>query len=548
MVSIMIGLGIGTSPKAGPPPSPAAPVNVSAPAISGTVQQGQTLTTSNGSWTGYPSPSFAYQWKRGGVDISGATSQTYTLVSGDVAENITVTVTATNGSGSASATSVAVGPVIIAAPVNTVAPVVSGTTTEGQTLSVTNGTWNNTPSSYAYQWKRGGVAISGATSSTYVLVTADVGATISCDVTAANAGGSTPQGSNSVGPISAASVPVPVNTAAPVISGTPTVGQTLSTTNGTWTNSPTGYAYQWKRGGVSISGATDSTYALVSRDIGANITCVITASNAGGAGTPATSNSIGPVVAGGGGYDTDADAYITGYTPSATTTFKDALNAMVVDLKAQGFWAKLDGLIVPADTGTGTQRNVRNLSKSVAIYNSPTFTAYRGYQGDGVSAYIGIGEAWAAVGNQFSRNSATMGVWCNLATGSTTAAYHLGDAGGTTKRIQAGTSTTAGSSRLNGTASNTHSGEGASRAGHRTITRLSSSDQRFYFNGANEVARSDATSAAPSTTDEGFFLRNSSTYGPDRVALVYWGSGLTATEVTAIHTILNTFLTAIGAN
>jgi hypothetical protein len=39
----------------------------------------------------------------------------------------------------------------------------------------------------------------------------------------------------------------PVNTVAPVVTGTPTQGQTLTTDDGTWTNTPTGYTYQWQR-------------------------------------------------------------------------------------------------------------------------------------------------------------------------------------------------------------------------------------------------------------------------------------------------------------
>jgi hypothetical protein len=58
---------------------------------------------------------YAYQWKRGGVNISGATANTYTLVTADLGAMITATVTATNTAGSASATATAVGPVTAAA-------------------------------------------------------------------------------------------------------------------------------------------------------------------------------------------------------------------------------------------------------------------------------------------------------------------------------------------------------------------------------------------------------------------------------------------------
>lgn len=79
---------------------------------------------------------------------------------------------------------------------------------------------------------------------------------------------------------------------APVISGTALVNQTLSTTNGTWSNSPTSFTYQWKRNGSNISSATNSTYVLVNADDGASITCAVTASNAAGNSSPSTSNSL----------------------------------------------------------------------------------------------------------------------------------------------------------------------------------------------------------------------------------------------------------------
>lgn len=81
-------------------------------------------------------------------------------------------------------------------PINTAAPTVSGTATQGNTLSVTNGSWNSNlayaPVSYSYQWRRGSSDISGATNSTYSTVVADVGNAISCRVTATNNRGTTP--------------------------------------------------------------------------------------------------------------------------------------------------------------------------------------------------------------------------------------------------------------------------------------------------------------------------------------------------------------------
>ena len=83
-------------------------------------------------------------------------------------------------------------------PTNTVAPVVSGVPKTTRTLSVTNGTWINSPTSYTYQWQRNNSTnISSATSSTYVVQNADLGYTINCRVTAINAFGSSTANSNS---------------------------------------------------------------------------------------------------------------------------------------------------------------------------------------------------------------------------------------------------------------------------------------------------------------------------------------------------------------
>src|SRR4051812_9351048 len=81
-------------------------------------------------------------------------------------------------------------------PVTTGTPTIEGAAQEGQTLTVDNGSWSGTPTSYAYAWAQcdanGGScsAISGATAATYKPATTDVGHTLRATVTATNEGGS----------------------------------------------------------------------------------------------------------------------------------------------------------------------------------------------------------------------------------------------------------------------------------------------------------------------------------------------------------------------
>jgi subtilisin family serine protease len=107
-----------------------------------------------------------------------------------------------------------------AAPVNAGLPVVTGSPQQGSTLSASTGSWQNSPSSYAYQWLRCDSAgatcgsVAGATQPTYQLGAADVGSTMRAQVTASNASGSA----------SAVSAQTAVATASSGTFGTTTVG------------------------------------------------------------------------------------------------------------------------------------------------------------------------------------------------------------------------------------------------------------------------------------------------------------------------------------
>jgi hypothetical protein len=87
----------------------------------------------------------------------------------------------------------------------------------------------------------------------------------------------------------------PEPTVAPAITGTTTVGSTLTVSNGTWSGSPTSYAYQWQRDGADIGSATNSTYVLVSGDLGHLIRCAVTATDAYGGATMTWTSEVGPI-------------------------------------------------------------------------------------------------------------------------------------------------------------------------------------------------------------------------------------------------------------
>jgi hypothetical protein len=85
------------------------------------------------------------------------------------------------------------------APLNVIAPLISGVTVVGYSLSTTNGSWvGESPITYTYQWYRGATLITGATSSSYTLVNADEGQSMTCVVTATNAYGFSSATSNSL--------------------------------------------------------------------------------------------------------------------------------------------------------------------------------------------------------------------------------------------------------------------------------------------------------------------------------------------------------------
>ena len=174
-------------------------------------------------------------------------------------------------------------------------------------MSVDNGSWSGTtPISYSYQWQRcssnGSCSnLGGATKSSYVPVSGDVGYRLRAVVTAKNSIGSASIGSNTTAAVVPAPAP-PANTSKPTVSApSANVGSTVTGSVGGWSSAqPVSYSFSWYRCDGSgnrcqtIAGASAQTYTLAAGDAGSTIEFVVKASNATGSSVVASAPT--PVV------------------------------------------------------------------------------------------------------------------------------------------------------------------------------------------------------------------------------------------------------------
>jgi len=246
------------------------PKNVSAPIVSGITWRGENLTTTDGVWEGTGVITFAYQWLRNGLEISGANENVYTLVAEDDYTFVSCLVTAIDATGQAVKLSNSVGEVL-GLPRILTNPILSGTEIIGETLSVTDGTWEGKPTiTFSYQWRRDLANIGGATSNNYELADADYQTNIDCVVTATNDTGSVSQDSNDSGLIEGI---IPSIIGVPTFSGVEYVGKTLTAISATTEGRPTPTrVLQWQRSDNGLSGWADiigensNTYILTDSD------------------------------------------------------------------------------------------------------------------------------------------------------------------------------------------------------------------------------------------------------------------------------------------
>ena len=236
--------------------TPVAKPAITAPPVSQTVEAGKTATfmvTATGGGT------LAYQWKKNGVDVSGATSNPYTIAAAMADDGSKYSVAVSNSAGTTTSSeatlTVTAAAVVATKPAITTQPAAQTVVTDTTATFSVQATGGG---ALAYQWKKNGTDIPGATSSSYTTpatTMADKDARFSVMVT--NSAGSVTSNEAKLG-VSATAVAPAITTqpaAQSVVAGS--VANFSVIASGT---SP--FSYQWKKNGTDISGATSIPYTI----------------------------------------------------------------------------------------------------------------------------------------------------------------------------------------------------------------------------------------------------------------------------------------------
>jgi hypothetical protein len=177
-------------------------------------------------------------------------------------------------------------------------------------------------------------------------------------------------------------------------------GEPVDTSDGTWDNSPTSFTYQWYRDATPISGETLSQYILTSADVDTEISCEVTAINAGGSSTPEPSDAAYIF-----DYDYGQVYYYIGYDYTAEPE-SILQNQFMLAIKAAGVWAKLDVLCV--FRGSSSLASLVDWKRLIQIVSNCTFDTTQGYTGSSTSLPASIDTGFVTnAGTNYTQDNAS---------------------------------------------------------------------------------------------------------------------------------------------
>jgi len=255
-------------------------------------------------------------------------------------------------------------------------------------------------------------------------------------------------------------------------------------------------------------------------------------------------------------------ALLSGYDPLARGLFdrspeqgaprRGLISRTLKKLRAAGVVARGDCLwFQAAADATIARLNWLSSSYTLAAVNSPTFTADRGYTGDGASAYLTTGFLPSTAGGKFVQDSAALGVWVRTFSASANRGHGASDVAANSYSTIEFRTDGAMWGKTNGVSTSNVVYAGATSAAGLFVTeRLGAASVRIVKNGVSQVT--DVFASTANVPREMYLLaRNSNGSGAgfsaDQISMAYLGGALTDEQHVALYDIAREYLTAVGA-
>ncbi len=239
----------------------------------------------------------------------------------------------------------------------------------------------------------------------------------------------------------------------------------------------------------------------------------------------------------------ETNTLLATFTTQPSFLRKTQIDQLIVTLKTTGVWAKLDMfyLLAAGDTQSAGINWKNPGQYTLTAYNSPTFTADRGYTGDLGTMYLDTNAPTNGL-TYFTRNSAHMGYWQR--TNDAVADNDMGVYGIATTRIRNYNAGNAVAGRLHDATSGIFTS--ASGTGHTLINRSAAAARQFYHN-AVSVGTDTVTSTVDPSSNNMNILRADTSYSGNQISCAHAGGSLTSQNVTDLYNALNVYMTDIGA-
>lgn len=243
-------------------------------------------------------------------------------------------------------------------------------------------------------------------------------------------------------------------------------------------------------------------------------------------------------------YSSEATALFARMSSQPNSARKTIIDNLVVSLISAGVWAKLDALyLFAASDSQAALLNWVSTNYNATAQNSPTFTADRGFTGDGLSSYISSNFNPATASSpKFVQDSAHVAAYSRTS-GAVAQAADIGQEGSGNVRVAFRLTADATNVRLNSASG--ASGINSDGSGNFIANRASASSQALYRNSVSIGSSTDTSSSVVSSNVT--FLRRYTYYSTRQLASASIGSALSSDERAAYDAAIQNYMTAVGA-